>query len=192
MSNKKDYLNLTEQESWLSTLTLADYVDVLIQSWSKNLEKEELKKFKTAVTLIRNGLKMIANRVHPREKDKLIKKSRDFQVLLVSNNQAKITRDKVEKENQTVTINRVELEKVIQDLRFNLCSNCNKQYHECELCSFLYKIDMPRFEIRSNCPFSFINHTNKKKLSKRAKKKANRYDDPGEDYEYNFEPKGVK
>lgn len=74
MSNKKDYLNLTEQESWLSTLTLADYVDILIQSWSKNLEKEELKKFRTAVTLIRNGLKMIANRVHPREKDKLIKK----------------------------------------------------------------------------------------------------------------------
>lgn len=192
MSNKKDYLNLVEQESWLSTLTLADYVDVLIKSWSKNLEREELKKFRTAVTLIRNGLKMIANRVHPREKDKLIKKSRDFQVILVSNNQARITRDKVEKENETVTIDRVELEKVIQDLRFNLCSNCNKQYYECEICSFLYKIDMPRFEIRSNCPFSLINHSNKKKSSKRAKKKANRYDDPGEDYEYNFEPKGVK
>ena len=188
----KDYLSLRERNTWLSSMVLVMYNENLLEVWSKNLTKEENKKLKTAITMTKNALKSISDRMPINERNRIVKHSKDFEIRILSNSAAKTLQDRADKDNRTVEIERVEFEKFTNELMILKCSNCKKKCDECNTYEFFVSNLIPRFEVEKNCPYAFNTKVEKTKKSRKEKKTKNRFDDPGEDYEYNFEPKGVR
>lgn len=188
----KNYLSLAERNNWLACMSIAMYNENILEIWKNNLTKDEAKKLKTSITMTRNALKSIIDRM-PNEAEKIKKHANNFAIKITTEAGAKVLEDRALKESEIVQFNTSDFEEVMLDLMKNKCCNCKTLCHECSVYNLCIDTILPRFDIENNCPYAFRSVDKvKKKESKRAKKKANRYDIDDEEYQYNFIPKGVK
>lgn len=186
----KNYLSMNERNTWLSNMVLVMYNENLIEAWKNNLSKEELKKLRTSMTMTKNALMSISNRMPLKERNQIVKHSKDFEVRVTNTVGVKSLQRQAEKDMETVEVDRLEFEQNLNELIKLKCSNCKKKCDECSLYNFFDKTMMPRFETEKNCPYAFrtVEH---KKLSRKERKTKNRFDDEDESYEYEIQ-KGVK
>ncbi|WP_195238624.1 DUF5651 domain-containing protein [Romboutsia sp. 1001285H_161024_C4] len=190
----KNYLSLNERNTWLLSMTLAIYNEDIIDTWGKNLTKEESKKLKTSITMTKNALKSMSDRMPPNERKRILKHSRDFEVRVLNQTSARVIENRADKDNETVEIDRLEFEKVINEFMKVKCANCTTNCNECSIYDFLIDTSVPRYELIENCPYAFRHKTydDVKKKTRKEKKTKNRFDDEGNDYEYNFKPSNKK
>lgn len=188
----KNYLSLAERNNWLACMSIAMYNENILEIWKNNLTKDEVKKLKTSITMTRNALKSIMDRMPVNESTKLKKHAQNFQIKITSETGAKVLEDKALKESEMVQFKTHKFENVMFSVMNTKCCNCKKICYECDIYNLCIDTVLPRYDLEDNCPYAFRSVDKvKKKQSKRAKKKANRYDIDNEEYQYNFIPKGV-
>ena len=214
MEQVKQYLNKDERDNFLGFSGLGIYLRRRLDKWGKNLTSDERRRIKSALTNIERAQTSIINRLPNHEAVKILKASKehDVRVLTLEGAQALEKRAKQDYE-KNLHIKFEEMEVIATQILIHNCYQCKKLCNECIYHSMMSRFLIPGLNSENNCPYSYNKksrfdqveqpgdedvykqaleqHGNKNKSSKRAKKKANRYDDPGEDYEYNFEPKGV-
>ena len=88
----KNYLSLAERNNWLTCMSIAMYNENILEIWKNNLTKDEVKKLKTSITMTRNALKSIMDRMPVNESTKLKKHAQNFQIKITSETGAKSTR----------------------------------------------------------------------------------------------------
>lgn len=71
---------MNERNTWLSNMVLVMYNENLIEAWKNNLTKEELRKLRTSMTMTKNALMSISNRMPLKERNQIVKHSKDFEV----------------------------------------------------------------------------------------------------------------
>lgn len=215
MEQVKQYLNKDERDNFLGFSGLGIYLRKRLEKWGKNLTTDERRRFKTALTNIEKAQMSIINRLPKHEAVKILKASKehDVRVLTLEGAQALEKRAKQDYE-KNLHIKFEEMEVIATQILIHNCYQCKKLCNECIYHSMMSRFLIPGLNSENNCPYSYNKksrfdqveqpgdedvykqaleqHGNKKKSSKRVKKKANRYDDPGEDYEYNFTPKEGK
>lgn len=185
----KNYLSLNERNTWLSSMVLVMYNENVLKVWEKNLTKDELRKLKTSITMTKNALKSVLDRMPNNERKRIVKHSEDFDVKICSKLAGKIMQDNAHNENQKVEMDRTDFEKLTNELMVMKCANCKTNCNKCRTYELFITTLIPRFDLEDNCPFAFktIEH---KKNSRKEKKTKNRYDDLEDEIEYNFKIKG--
>lgn len=219
MEQLKQYLNKEERDNFLGFSGLGIYLQKRLDKWSNNLTTDERRRFKTALTNIQKAQTSIINRLPKHEALKIVKSSKehDVRILTIEGARALEKRSKQEyKQNLHIKIE--EMEVIATQILIHNCYKCKTVCDKCMYYGMLSRFLIPGLNSENNCPYSYnekstfgeveeagdeevykqalnyhktpVKKTSKK--SRKAKKIENRFDDPGEDYEYNFEPKGVK
>lgn len=216
MEQPKQYLNKEERDNFLGFSGLGIYLRRRFEKWGKNLTSDERRRLKTALTNIEKAQTSIINRLPKHEAIKILRASKehDVRVLTLEGAQALEKRAKQDYE-KNLHIKFEEMETIATHILMHNCYKCKMSCYECMYHSMMSRFLIPGLNSEDNCPYSYngkskftevespedidiykqaleIHKTTVKKSNRKAKKLKNRFDDPVEDYEYNFEPKGVK
>ncbi|WP_419749323.1 hypothetical protein [Terrisporobacter petrolearius] len=216
MEQPKQYLNKEERDNFLGFSGLGIYLRRRLEKWGKNLTSDERRRLKTALTNIEKAQTSIINRLPKHEAIKILRASKehDVRVLTLEGAQALEKRAKQDYE-KNLHIKLEEMETIATQILMHNCYKCKMSCYECMYHSMMSRFLIPGLNSEDNCPYSYndkskftevespedidiykqaleIHKTTVKKSNRKDKKFKNRFDDPGEDYEYNFEPKGVK
>lgn len=212
----KQYLNKEERDNFLGFSGLGIYLRRRLEKWGKNLTSDERRRLKTALTNIEKTQTSIINRLPKHEAMKILRASKehDVRVLTLEGAQALEKRAKQDYE-KNLHIRFEEMEVIATQMLMHNCYKCKISCNECMYHSMMSRFLIPGLNSEDNCPYSYndkskftevespedidiykqaleIHKTTVKKSNRKAKKLKNRFDDPGENYEYSFEPKGVK
>lgn len=212
----KQYLNKEERDNFLGFSGLGIYLRRRLEKWGKNLTSDERRRLKTALTNIEKAQTSIINRLPKHEAIKILRASKehDVRVLTLEGAQALEKRAKQDYE-KNLHVKFEEMEAIATQILMHNCYKCKRLCNECMYHSMMSRFLIPGLNSEDNCPYSYndkskftevespedidiykqaleIHKTTVKKSNRKAKKLKNRFDDPVEDYEYNFEPKGVK
>lgn len=219
MEQVKQYLNKDERDNLLGFAGLNIYLQRRLSKWGKNLTTDERRRFKTALTNIEKAQMSIINRLPKHEAVKILKASKEHDVRILTLEGARALEKRAKQDyEKNLHIKFEEMEVIATQILIHNCYQCKKLCNECIYHSMMSRFLIPGLNSENNCPYSYnekstfgeveeagdeevykqalnyhktpVKKTSKK--SRKAKKIENRYDDPGEDYEYNFEPKGVK
>ncbi len=212
----KQYLNKEERDNFLGFSGLGIYLQKRLDKWEKNLTTDEKRRFKTALTNIKKAQTSIMTRLPKEEAKKIVRASRDYDVRILTIEGARALEKRAKQDyEKNLHIKFEEMEVIATQILIHNCHECKKIYHECMYHNMMSRFLIPGLNSEGNCPYSYnkksrfdqveqpgdeevykqaLEQHKKpiKKSNRKEKKKANRYDDPGEDYEYNFEPKGVR
>lgn len=216
MEQPKQYLNKDERDNFLGFSGLGIYLQKRLTKWGKNLTTDERRRFKTALTNIEKAQTSIINRLPKHEALKVLKASKEHDVRILTLEGARALEKRAKQEyEKNLHIKFEEMEVIATQILIHNCYQCEKLCNECMYHSMMSRFLIPGLNSENNCPYSY-NHKSIfteveqpgdeevykqaleqhkkpiKKSNRKEKKNKNRYDDPGEDYEYNFEPKGVK
>ena len=216
MEQPKQYLNKEERDNFLGFSGLGIYLRRRLKKWGKNLTSDERRRLRTALTNIEKAQSSIINRLPNNEAMKILRSSKehDVRVLTLEGAQALEKRAKQDYE-KNLHIKFEEMETIATHMLMHNCYKCKMSCYECMYHSMMSRFLIPGLNSEDNCPYSYndkskftevespedidiykqaleIHKTTVKKSNRKDKKFKNRFDDPGEDYEYNFEPKGVK
>ena len=216
MEQPKQYLNKEERDNFLGFSGLGIYLRRRLEKWGKNLTSDERRRLKTALTNIEKAQTSIISRLPKHEAMKILRASKehDVRVLTLEGAQALEKRMKQDYE-KNLHIKFEEMETIATQILMHNCYKCKRLCNECMYHNMMSRFLIPGLNSEDNCPYSYndkskftevespedidiykqaleIHKTTVKKSNRKAKKLKNRFDDPGEDYEYSFEPKGVK
>lgn len=216
MEQPKQYLNKEERDNFLGFSGLGIYLRRRLEKWGKNLTSDERRRLKTALTNIEKAQTSIISRLPKHEAMKILRASKehDVRVLTLEGAQALEKRAKQDYE-KNLHIKFEEMETIATQILMHNCYKCKRLCNECMYHNMMSRFLIPGLNSEDNCPYSYndkskftevespedidiykqaleIHKTTVKKSNRKAKKLKNRFDDPGEDYEYSFEPKGVK
>ena len=216
MEQVKQYLNKDERDNLLGFAGLNIYLQRRLSKWGKNLTTDERRRFKTALTNIEKAQTSIINRLPKHEALKVLKASKDYDVRILTIEGAKALEKRTKQEyEKNLHIKFEEMEVIATQILMHNCYKCKRLCNECMYHNMMSRFLIPGLNSEDNCPYSYndkskftevespedidiykqaleIHKKPIKKSNRKDKKKKNRFDDPGEDYEYNFTPKGVK
>ncbi|SFJ26635.1 hypothetical protein SAMN02910355_1875 [Terrisporobacter glycolicus] len=212
----KQYLNKEERDNFLGFTRLGIYLRRRFEKWDKNLTSDERRRLKTALTNIEKAQISIISRLPKHEALKIAKASKDHDVRILTLEGAQALEKRAKQEyEKNLHIKFEEMEIIATQILMHNCYKCKNPCNECMYHSMMSRFLIPGLNSEKNCPYSYndkskftevespkdidiykqaleIHKTTAKKSNRKDKKFKNRFDDPGEDYEYNFEPKGVK
>lgn len=212
----KQYLNKEERDNFLGFSGLGIYLQKRLDKWEKNLTTDEKRRFKTALTNIKKAQTSIMTRLPKEEAKKIARASRDYDVRILTIEGARALEKRARQDyEKNLHIKFEEMEVIATQILIHNCYQCKKLCNECMYHSMMSRFLIPGLNSEGNCPYSYnkksrfdqieqlgdeevykqaLEQHKKpiKKSNRKEKKNKNRYDDPGEDFEYNFEPKGVR
>lgn len=216
MEQPKQYLNKDERDNFLGFSGLGIYLQKRLTKWGKNLTVDERRRFKTALTNIEKAQTSIINRLPKHEAVKILKASKEHDVRILTLEGARALEKRAKQDyEKNLHIKFEEMEVIATQILIHNCYQCKKLCNECMYHSMMSRFLIPGLNSENNCPYSYneksrfdqveqpgdeevykqaLEQHKKpiKKSNRKEKKNKNRYDDPGEGYEYNFTPKGVK
>lgn len=216
LEQPKQYLNKDERDNFLGFSGLGIYLQKRLTKWGKNLTTDERRRFKTALTNIEKAQTSIINRLPKHEALKVLKASKEHDVRILTLEGARALEKRAKQEyEKNLHIKFEEMEVIATQILIHNCYQCKKLCNECMYHSMMSRFLIPGLNSENNCPYSYneksrfdqveqpgdeevykqaLEQHKKpiKKSNRKEKKNKNRFDDPGEDYEYNFEPKGVR
>lgn len=189
----KNYLSKNERDNWLLAMSSIIYIENVIGLWGKSLTSEEKRKLNCSITMTKNALKSITDRLPNKEKEKLINHSKSYQIRILSTEGASALEKRTVKNVETF-LTMQEQQTLIAEVISAKCADCDTICHECMLYDILESTLTPRLNKRRNCPFAFkteaviedstlyekyrISNKSHKKISKRKQNKIkNRFDD---------------
>lgn len=141
---KRSYLNSKEENFYMMTKVMMLFLEgktsdtkgteniLEVFEGAGMLTKSSKKNLKTAITFMNKFLNETYDLVDERQRDKIDKKSYNFNLNFVSDYEGrKINRDKADKEKYVVADK--ELFSEVIDILGQECVNCNKDYKQCKL-----------------------------------------------------------
>lgn len=216
MEQPKQYLNKDERDNFLGFSGLGIYLRRRLEKWESNLTSDERRRFKSALTNIEKAQTSIINRLPKHEAVKILKASKEHDVRILTLEGARALEKRAKQDyEKNLHIKFEEMEVIATQILIHNCYQCKKLCNECMYHSMMSRFLIPGLNSENNCPYSYneksrfdqveqpgdeevykqaLEQHKKaiKKSNRKEKKNKNRFDDPGEDYEYNFKPKGVK
>ncbi|MGL5766300.1 MAG: DUF5651 domain-containing protein [Sarcina sp.] len=168
----------------------------------------------TALTHITKAQSSMIERLPKHEVIKIVRASKEHDVRVLTIEGAKALEKNAKQEyEKNLHIKLKEMEVIATQVLTSSCYKCKIKCHECVLYDMMSRFLIPGLNSENNCPYSYneksrfdqvecegddlvyrealeIHRKPIAKANRKNKKNRNRYDDPGEDYKYNFTPKG--
>lgn len=208
-----NYLNQKQVGDMMHIFCISDTLDKIVNQWVENehMTKAEAKYIRTSRTYMNKFMHELQARIPNKEKEKLLKRYNSFHLQIMDKWLLSKFQKEVEEQAETVLMPR----EIFNGLAYEVCSvrckDCDKEHQDCKWHDVLYECLFSAAEQKTNCPYAYISQERrlemqkeqelkellkqekKAKKSKRAqKKKANRYDEDHEVYEFNITKKGEK
>jgi hypothetical protein len=169
----RDYLNANEKNQFFVLLSVAQLMEgkrnngvdgprigTILEEWSKrgNMTKEEHKNLKTSQTYLNKFISSVYDRLSPKERAIIDKKSTKFDFKLIDDYTLKqVNRDIADKINNAV-VPRQEFYEWCAEIMSAKCNGCTKDWNTCDLHQVFDNNLVPESGFNcQNCKYAYNN-----------------------------------
>lgn len=145
MSGTKTYLNKAQKEDTCILSLIAEQGQYALDTWGKDMTKEERKYLKTSITYALKWLDSIMNRIGKDLAEQLVRLLKTSEIILLPKYEAQKEWNRRKEMFKAIEVDRDTLLDMAEHALIG-CENCNKDYTKCRLRETFVELGIEPFD----------------------------------------------